>query len=108
MGAVWKFSNSEETVSSLQAIPHSVWLSLIVFEVLCSLCLILPALRKPFAWLAPLGAVGVGLEMLFFSGVLIYSGDHNYGQMVYWLIVGAICLFLVYGRTVLKPLHAKA
>ena len=27
MGAVWKFSNSEQTVPSLQAIPHGAWLA---------------------------------------------------------------------------------
>lgn len=25
IGAVWKFSNSEQTVRSLNAIPHGVW-----------------------------------------------------------------------------------
>ena len=28
MGAVWKFSNSEQTVPSLKAIPHGAWLTL--------------------------------------------------------------------------------
>ena len=28
MGAVWKFSNSEQTVHSLSAIPHGVWLTM--------------------------------------------------------------------------------
>jgi hypothetical protein len=32
------------------------------------------------------------------------SGDPNYGQIVYWLVVAAICAFLAYGRFVLRPL----
>ena len=27
----------------------------------------------------------------------------NYGPMIYWLVVAAICAFIAYGRFVLKP-----
>ena len=47
IGAVWKFSNSEQTVPSLNAIPHVVWLAMGIIEILCSLGLILPALTMP-------------------------------------------------------------
>jgi DoxX-like family len=103
IGAVWKFSNSEQTVPSLKAIPHEVWQAMIVIEMLCSLGLILPALNKRLAILSPIAAVCIAAEMLFFSGLHIYSGDANYGQMIYWLVVAAICAFIVYGRFVLKP-----
>jgi hypothetical protein len=56
VGAVWKFSNSEQTVPSLQAIPHGVWLGMSVFELLFSLGLILPASYQPLAILAPIAA----------------------------------------------------
>ncbi|OZG72752.1 hypothetical protein BTA51_14615 [Hahella sp. CCB-MM4] len=108
MGAAWKFTNSEDTLASLQAIPHNVWLSLIIFEFLCSLCLILPAFKKQLAMLAPVGAVGVGMEMLFFSGVLIFSDNPNYGQMIYWLIVFIVCALIAYGRIVMKPTNAES
>ena len=104
MGAVWKFSNSEQTVPSLKAIPHGVWLGLSVFELLCSLCLILPAFNKPLAILVPIAAVCIAAEMLLFSGVHLYSGDANHGPMIYWLVVAAVCAFIAYGRFVLKPL----
>ena len=104
VGAVWKFSNSEQAVPSLKAIPHEVWLAMSVFELLCSLALILPALYKPLAILAPIAATCIAAEMLLFSGVHIYSGDANYRPMIYWLVVAAICAFIAYGRFVLKPL----
>jgi len=103
MGAVWKFSNSEQTVPSLKVIPHGVWLAMSVFELVCSLCLILSAFNKPLAILAPLAAAGIAAEMLLFSGLHIYSGDANSGHMIYWLVVAAICAFIAYGRFVLKP-----
>ena len=104
MGAVWKFSNSEQTVPSLKAIPHGVWLTMSVFELLCSLGLILPAFHESLAILAPIAAACIAAEMLLFSGLHMYSGEANYGPMIYWLVVAAICAFIAYGRFVLKPL----
>jgi hypothetical protein len=104
MGAFWKFSNSEQTVPSLSAIPHGVWLALSVVELACVVGLVIPALYKPLAILAPLAAVVIAAEMLLFCVMHIQSGDANYGQMVYWLVVAAICAFIAYGRFVLRPL----
>ena len=104
IGAVWKFSNSEQTVPSLKAIPHGVWLAMSVFELLCTLGLILPAFNKSFGPLAPVAAACIAAEMLLFCGLHIYSGDANYSPMIYWLVVAAICAFIAYGRFVLNPL----
>lgn len=104
MGAVWKFSNSEQTVPSLKALPHGLWLTMSVLELLCSVGLVAPAIRRQLAILAPIGAACVALEMLLFSGLHLYSGDTNHGQMVYWLVVAALSSFIVYGRLVLKRL----
>ena len=101
IGAVWKFSNSEQTVPSLKVIPHGVWLGMSVFELLCSVGLILPAFNKPLSILAPIAAVGIAAEMLLFSALHLYSGDPNYGHVMYWLVVTAICAFIAYGRFVL-------
>jgi hypothetical protein len=103
MGAVWKFSNSEQTVSSLKAIPHRAWLGLSVLELLCSVCLVLPAIYPSLAILAPIAAACIAAEMLLFSALHLYSGDENYGPMIYWLVVAAICAFIAYGRFVLVP-----
>jgi len=104
MGAVWKFSNSEQTVPSLAAIPHGVWLAMSVFELLCSVALLLPAVHKPLAVLAPIAATCIAAEMLFLCAVHINSGYAGYGPMIYWLVVAAICAFIAYGRFMLKPL----
>jgi hypothetical protein len=104
VGAVWKFSNSEEAVPSLKGIPHGVWLAMAVIELLCSLGLMLPALNKTLAILAPVAAVCIATEMLLFCGLHLRSGDGNYGHVTYWLVVATICAFIAYGRFVLKPL----
>jgi uncharacterized membrane protein len=103
MGGVWKFSNSELTVPSLKAIPHGVWLAMGVFELLCSVCLILPALNKSLGIVAPIAAACIAVEMLLMSAVHLQSGDGNHGPMAYWLVVAAFCAFIAYGRFVLKP-----
>ena len=103
IGAVWKFSNSEQTVPSLNAIPHGIWLAMSSIELFCSLGLILPAFNKSLGVLAPVAAVIIAAEMLLFCVLHIYSGDANYGPMIYWLVVAAICAFIAYGRFVLRP-----
>jgi len=104
MGAVWKFSNSEETVPSLRALPHGIWLALSILEIICAICLIVPAIRKSLALLAPVATLCVAAEMLLFVGLHLASGDKQAGQMIYWLVVVAFCAFIAYGRLVLKPL----
>jgi hypothetical protein len=104
VGAVWKVSNSEQTVPSLSAIPHSVWLALIVVELLCSIGLIVPAFSQRLARLAPLSAGVIAAEMLMFSAVNLSSSVADGGQLIYWLVVAAVCAFIIYGRLVLQPL----
>jgi hypothetical protein len=103
MGAVWKFSNSEKTIPSLKAIPHGVWLALSLFELLCSLGLILPAFDKRLGALAPTAAACIAAEMLIFSGLHLYSREPKHGPMIYWLVVAAIGAFIAYGRLAIKP-----
>jgi uncharacterized membrane protein len=104
VGAVWKFSNSEQTVPSLQAIPHGAWLGLGVLELFLGLALVLPALYRPAAILAPVAAVCIASIMLIYCALHLSAGDQSHGQMIYWLIVAAVCIFIAYGRFVHRPL----
>ena len=103
-GALWKFSNSEQAVSSLQALPHWVWLALSVPELLASLALLAPAANKRFGKLAAAGALFVSAEMLLFCALHLSSGVADHREMIYWLVVAVIAAFLAYGRLVLKPI----
>jgi predicted membrane protein len=105
VGAVWKSSNSERTLPSLGAIPHGLWLSLTAAELLCAVALAVPLFDKRAAILAPIAAAFVGAEMLFFSGVHLASGSTSLGPVIYWLVVAAVCAFIVYGRLALKPIR---
>jgi uncharacterized membrane protein len=103
LGAVWKFSNSEQAVPSLKAIPHRAWLGLSAIELLCSLGLILPAFNQALAILAPIAAGVIAAEMLLFSALHLYSGHAERGPLIYWFVVAALCAFLAFGRLVLQP-----
>lgn len=104
MGAIWKFSNpAEKAIPSLKAIPHSVWISMSVFEVFLSICLIIPAFNASLGILAPIAATCIAAEMLLFCAVHLRSGEKNHSPIIYWSIVAVICLFVAYGRFVLKP-----
>ncbi|HEY9711828.1 MAG TPA: DoxX family protein [Chroococcales cyanobacterium] len=105
-GAVWKFSNSEQSVASLQAIPHEVWLGLSVPEFVCTVCLLVPLFNKRLAVLAPVAALCIAAEMLFFSVVHLCSHGAEQSQLIYWLVVAAICVFLATGR--LKTLSTRS
>jgi hypothetical protein len=105
MGAVWKFSNAAgQAVPSLKAIPQGAWLTMAVVELLCAVALVLPAAYRPLAILAPVAATLIAVEMVLFCALHLQSGEAGHGQMVYWLVVAAVCAFVAYGRFVLRPL----
>lgn len=105
MGAIWKFSNpAEKAIPSLKAIPHPVWISMSVIELVLSLCLILPAFDKSLGILAPIAAACIAAEMLLFCAVHLFSDETNHSPIIYWSVVAAICGFVAFGRFVLAPL----
>ena len=104
VGAVWKFSNSEQSVPALSVIPHGVWLAMSIIELFCALGLILPVVSKRLGMLPAVAATTIAAEMLIFCGIDIFSGNPDYGHLMYWLVVAAVCAFVAYGRFVRKPL----
>lgn len=102
-GALWKFSNSEQTVPSLALLPNAVWLGLSVPEILAALLLVVPlfvhSLRK---WI-PYAALFVSFEMVLFSVIHFLSGEADHAPVMYWLVVAAIGAFIAYGRLKLRP-----
>lgn len=103
MGGVWKFSNSEQSVPTLKALPHGVWLGMAVCELVAAIVLVLPALSSSLGKWMPFAALFVVAEMLLMTIVHFASGSTEKGSPIYWLVVAAICGFLAYGRFVLKP-----
>ncbi len=64
-GAIWKlFHSPEQTMPSLAAIPHSVWMLMVVIELICSVFLVLPAARKLWGKYISAAALVIAIEML--------------------------------------------
>ena len=105
MGAVWKFSNSEQTVPTLSALPHELWLAMIGMELLCVMGFILPIFSKRLGKGAPFAATLIAAEMLVFTGFHLAAGGTDHAPMIYWLVVAALCAFVAFGRLVLKPIR---
>jgi hypothetical protein len=103
VGAVWKSSNSEQSMPSLAAIPHGVWVGMGVVELLCAIALIVPIFNRRASILAPIAAGFIVAEMVFMSGVHLASGSTNIGPVIYWLVVAAVGAVIVVGRLMLKP-----
>ncbi len=103
-GAAWKFSNAEQTVPSLSGIPHSVWLAMAGLEILCAICLVVPAFNKSIGWIVPLAALFIVAEMLVFCGVSLLSGTAVMSEIGYWLVVAALSAFVAYTRFESQPI----
>jgi hypothetical protein len=101
VGAIWKSSNSEQSMPSLAAIPHGVWMGMVALDFVCAIALVVPLFEKRAAILAPIAAAVVVVEMLYFSGVHLASGSTSIGPIVYWIVVAAVAAFIIYGRLVL-------
>lgn len=104
IGAVWKLSNSEQSVPSLEAIPRDIWKTLSGVEVLLAIGLVLPLVAASAAIAAPIAALGVAAEMLLFCVVHLRSGASKHAEMGYWLVVAGLCAFVAVGRVALAPL----
>lgn len=104
MGAIWKFSNpAEKAIPSLKAIPHSIWISMSIIELVLSVCLIIPAFDKSLGILVPIATICIAAEMLLFCVVHLFSGEKNHSPIIYWSVAAAVCALIAYGRFALSP-----
>lgn len=106
MGAFWKFTNSEQAVPSLTAIPPFIWMALIAVEFIAAAGLVLPLINKKLGKLVPIAAGIIAAEMIFFSIVHLATGNGITGEVIYWLVVAGFCSFIAYGRSATNPIQA--
>ena len=65
---------------------------------------VLPECGRFRWWVAPIAAAVIAAEMLLFCALHLQSAEGSRGELIYWLVVVAICAFVAYGRFALKPL----
>ena len=104
MGGLWKFSNPVQTmVPSLAALPAGAWLTLGVVELVLAGALVIPVFNKAWSALVPVAALVILAEMLLFCALHLASGAKFDGQVIYWLVVAAVCGFIAWGRLSARP-----
>jgi hypothetical protein len=80
-------------------------MSMVALDLVCAIALVVPLFEKRAAILAPIAAALIAVEMFYFSGVDLASGSPSIGPVIYWLVVAAVCAFIVYGRLVRAPIR---
>ena len=99
---IFIFERFAEQVASTKALPHGAWVAIGVFELLCSVGLILPAATRLQAPVAAIAASGLAVEGLLFA---VFHGMHGESSPAAFGVVSAVlAAFVAYGRFALKPL----
>ena len=107
-GGAYKNFQYEELAKTpaAAALSRGAWGAIGVFEILCAVLLIVPALTKWMPALTPIAAAALALESLAL-GVLFarHSLKLSAENPLVWVVgMGLVAAFVAYGRYVLKPL----
>jgi DoxX-like protein len=108
-GGQYKVFHFEELVKvpPAGALSRSQWGTLGVFEMLCAVLLVVPALARWMPVLTPLAAAALALESLtlalWFARYSLALRATN--PLVYAVAGGLMTAFVAYGRYVLRPFH---
>ncbi len=99
---VFLFDAVSGDVPSFGALPRGVWMGLGLVELVCTVGLILPAALRWRPSLTVAAAGVLAIESLVFVGV--HAKYHEFMSIFMSLGLGLGMAFVVYGRSVLKPI----
>lgn len=102
-GGLYKIVNFDEiaTMPAIGAMPRSGWTAVGVFEIVCAVLLILPAVVKRMGPLTPLAASALALESLALAVLYAqYSLAAVATNPLVWAVeVAVLAAFVAYGRS---------
>src|SRR5687767_1614834 len=107
-GGAYKVFMFEELakVPTTAALPQGAWGALGVFEMVCAILLIVPAITKWKPFLTPLAAVALTVEGLAMA--VMYAGYSlapvATNPLLWVVVIALMAAFVAYGRFKLKPL----
>src|SRR6476660_5570348 len=106
-GGAYKIFSFDELAKmpATVAFSRGVWGALGVFEILCGVLLVAPALVKRMAALTPSAAAALALESLALAAVYArYSLSVTVTNPLVWVVAMAfMAAFVAYGRYALRP-----
>lgn len=95
------FDKVSEGVPSFGALPRGAWLALGIFELVCTVGLIVPAAFHWHPALTVVAATVLAIESLVFVWVHAKYGEIT--PIVLSGVLGLLMAFIAYGRMVLRP-----
>jgi uncharacterized membrane protein YphA (DoxX/SURF4 family) len=99
---VFMFDKVSHDVPSFGALPRRVWMTLGIFELVCTVGLIVPA---AFHWQSPLTILAttvLAVESLVF--VAVHVKYREVAPTILSGVLGLLMAFIAYGRMVLHPI----
>lgn len=99
---VFMFDKVSKGVPSFGALSRKTWMALGIFELVCTIGLIVPAALHWKPALTVLAAAVLTIESLVFVWVHVKYGEVT--PIVLSSVLGLLMAFVVYGRMVLKPI----
>jgi DoxX-like family len=106
-GGAYKMFMFDQVASEIwySALPRGGWRALGLFELVCGVLLIVPAIANWMPALTPLAAAALALETLTLAGVYgRYSLQLTAANPMVWAVVMALlAAFVAYGRYAITP-----
>jgi formate-dependent nitrite reductase membrane component NrfD len=114
VGAVWRFLNYDQAakgIVSVQALSYGTWNAIGVFEIGCSLGLILPGAFKVKPSLTPIAAACLAVELLLVTGLHVHYFGFQFqatNPAAWSFTLAILSAFVAYGRLKLRLFKQKA
>jgi hypothetical protein len=99
---VFAFEKVANGVSSNEVLSRSAWMGVGVFELLCALALVAPAVTGRLAVLTPIAAACLALEGV--AVAWLHYSYAEYSPFVFNVLLAALAAFVIVGRLALRPL----
>ena len=99
---VFMFESISQDVPSFGALPQEAWMALGIFELVCTIGLIVPAAFRWRPRLTILAATLLAIESLVFVWVHLKYDEMT--SLIMSAVLGLLMAFIAYGRKVLRPI----
>ncbi len=95
---VFMWERISQQVASNQAFSREIWLGIGIFELLCALALVFPAVTGIPLILTPIAGACLAVEGIVFAGLHYKYAERS--PMMFSLVLAALAAVVAYGRFV--------
>ena len=95
---VFMFERIAQQVASNKAFSREIWMAIGIFELLCALALVIPAVTDILPILTPIAGACLAVEGIVFAGLHYKYAERS--PMMFSLVLAAVAAFVAYGRFV--------